>query len=222
MVAGETPTVVMADDHVPTRTRIREALETGGFQVCGEASDATSVVALARDCRPRVALLDIHMPGGGVQAAGVLSRELPDTSVVMLTHSREDADLFDSLRAGAVGYLQKDIEPGRLPDALRAVLNGEAAVPRSLVLRILDEFRSRPPRRFARQDSAAAKLSSREWEVMEMLGQGHTTDEVARRLFVSPTTVRVHVSTALRKLRVPDRTSAFKLLRRPPSDEGTA
>jgi len=205
---------VIADDHAPIRAHIRESLETGGFLVCAEAADARAAIELAGRFKPDIALLDIHMPGGGIQAAGAINRQLPDTSIVMLTYSREDSDLFDSLRAGAVGYLLKDTDSERLAESLWGVIAGQAAVPRALVLRILDEFRTRPPRRFARQSAVVSKLSSREWEVMEMLGQGLSTDEVARRLFVSPTTVRVHVSTVLRKLRVPDSESAFQVLRK--------
>lgn len=203
--------VVMADDHVRTRARLREYLETGGFDVCGEAADAGGVVALALEHRPEVALIDIHMPGNGIWAAGEISRKAPDTAIVMLTHSRDDADLFDALRAGASGYLLKDTDPDRLPAALRGVLAGEAAIPRTLVARVLEEFRAPARRRFGRT-AAAAKLSTREWEVMQLLAQGYTTDEVASRLFLSPTTVRVHVSSVLRKLRVRDRKSAFEML----------
>lgn len=204
--------VVIADDHLPMRTVIREALEAGGFDICAEAADATAVVRLAVEERPDVVvLLDIHMPGNGISAAASISGALPEVSIVMLTSSRDD-DLFDSLRAGASGYLLKDTDPARLPAALRAVLAGEAAIPRALVGRILAEFRA-PGRRFLRKSPAAAKLSAREWEVMELLAQGASTDEVARRLFVSPTTVRVHVSSVLHKLRVKDRQGAFDLLR---------
>ncbi|MDQ3416634.1 MAG: response regulator transcription factor [Actinomycetota bacterium] len=204
--------VVIADDHLPMRTVIREALEAGGFNICAEAADAPAAVQLAVGHRPDVVLLDIHMPGNGISAAAAISTALPETAIVMLTSSREDDDLFDSLRAGASGYLLKDTDPARLPAALRAVLAGEAAIPRALVARILGEFRA-PARRFLRKSPAAAKLSAREWEVMELLAQGASTDEVARRLFVSPTTVRVHVSSVLRKLRVKDRQGAFDLLR---------
>ncbi|CAN5782183.1 response regulator transcription factor [soil metagenome] len=203
--------VVIADDHLPMRTVIREALEAGGFDICAEAADATAVVRLAVEERPDVVLLDIHMPGNGIGAAASISGALPEVSIVMLTSSRDD-DLFDSLRAGASGYLLKDTDPARLPAALRAVLAGEAAIPRALVGRILAEFRA-PGRRFLRKSPAAAKLSAREWEVMELLAQDASTDEVARRLFVSPTTVRVHVSSVLHKLRVKDRQGAFDLLR---------
>jgi DNA-binding NarL/FixJ family response regulator len=205
--------VVMADDHARMRTRIREALEAGGCVVCGEGASAEEAVALAAEHHPDVALLDIHMPGNGITAAREITRSLPATAVVMLTASAEDADLFDSLRAGASGYLLKDTDPALLVDELRGALAGEAAMSRRLVSRIMEEFRSPATPRFARRSRASAKLSAREWEVMELLGEGLSTDEVAKRLFVSPTTVRVHVSSVLRKLRVKDRASAFRLLR---------
>lgn len=205
--------VVMADDHARMRTRIRQALEAGGCVVCGEAESAADAVALALEHRPDVALLDIHMPGNGISAAREIARSLPGTAVVMLTASAEDDDLFDSLRAGASGYLLKDTDPDLLVDSLRGVLEGEAAMSRRLVGRIMEEFRSPATPRFARRSRASAMLSAREWEVMELLGEGLSTDEVARRLFLSPTTIRVHVSGVLRKLRVKDRESAFRLLR---------
>lgn len=213
MVTSQRPRVVVADDHGPVRQVIADALTAGGFDVVAQASDAYSAVEAAAQHKPDVALLDIHMPGSGIAAAASISSQLPGTEIVMLTASDEDADLFDSVRAGASGYLLKTMDHERLPEALRGVLSGEAAVPRQLVARILEEFRARPPRRLRRTSALADKLTSREWEVMELLGAGLTTDQVARRLFLSPTTVRVHVSTVLRKLRVKDRESAFGLLR---------
>ena len=204
--------VVLADDHPWVRSQIRSALEAGGCDVVGEATSADEAAALVAEHRPDVVLLDIHMPGNGIQAAQQISRNVPQTAIVMLTQSREDDDLFDSLRAGAAGYLLKGTDPAQLADTLRGVLAGEAAMPPTLVNRILQEFRGPTRRRFGRS-AAAAKLSAREWEVMDLLSQGHPTEEVASRLFVSPTTVRVHVSTVLRKLRVKDRESAFRLLR---------
>ncbi len=205
--------VVMADDHARMRTRIRQALEAGGCEVVGEGASAEEAVALAVEHAPDVALLDIHMPGNGIAAAREIARTLPATAVVMLTASAEDDDLFDSLRAGASGYLLKDTDPHVLVEALRGVVEGEAAMSRRLVGRIMEEFRSPATPRFARRSKASARLSAREWEVMELLGEGLTTDEVAQRLYLSPTTVRVHVSGVLRKLRVKDRESAFRLLR---------
>jgi DNA-binding NarL/FixJ family response regulator len=213
MVNDDRISVVMADDHEPLRARIRCALEEGGCDVRAETATAAEAVRMAIEHQPDVALLDIHMPGNGIYAAQQISRDVPGTAIVMLTQSSEDDDLFDSLRAGAAGYLLKDTDPRLLPDALRSVLRGEAAMPATLVTRILDEFRGPTRRRFMRKSAAVAKLSAREWEVMEMLGQGLSTEHVANRLFVSPTTVRVHVSAVLRKLSVRDRESAFRLLR---------
>jgi DNA-binding NarL/FixJ family response regulator len=153
------------------------------------------------------------MPGSGVRAAHDITARPPDVVVVMLTASAEEEDLFDSLRAGATGYLLKDTDPTTLASSLRATLAGEAALTPRLLIRILDEFRAPTKARFRRGTKAAARLSAREWEVMEQLAGGASTDEVASKLFLSPTTVRVHVSSVLKKLRVTSREDAFKLLR---------
>ena len=205
--------VVIADDHARMRGRVRDALESGGCDVCGEGATAADAVRLVQEHHPDVALLDIHMPGNGIQAARDIVRASPEVAVVMLTQSAEDEDLFDSLRAGASGYLLKDTDPTQLADRLRGVLAGEGAMSARLVARVMDEFRAPTKRRFGRPTAAAAKLSAREWEVMQLLSEGLTTDEVARRLFLSATTVRVHVSSVLKKLRVKDREGAFRLLR---------
>jgi DNA-binding NarL/FixJ family response regulator len=158
--------VLVADDHPPTRAGVRLALERGGFEVCGEAADAPSAVAAARRDRPDVCLLDINMPGNGIHAAEAISRELPETAVVMLTVSRTDSDLFDALRAGASGYLLKDIDPARLPLAPHGVLAGEAALPRHLVALLIEEFRERKPASDPAAAAGAAELTDREWEVL--------------------------------------------------------
>lgn len=212
-MTGESIRVILADDHARMRGRVREALEAAGCEVCGEGATADEAVRLAAEHRPDVALLDIHMPGSGIRAAGQIAKTVPAVTVVMLTQSAEEDDLFDSLRAGAAGYLLKDGDPAQLADALRGVLVGEAAMPPRLVARIMQEFSAPAKRRFLRKSDAAAKLSAREWEVMELLAEGLSTEDVAGRLFLSPTTVRVHVSSVLRKLRVKDRQSAFQLLR---------
>ena len=208
-----TTRVVMADDHARLRGRIRQALEASGCEVLAEGATADEAVALTAEHQPDVALLDIHMPGSGILAADQIRRSMPDVAVVMLTQSVEEDDLFDALRAGASGYLLKDSDPATLGDSLRAVLVGDGALSPKLISRVLDEFRAPSRRRFGRKSPSAARLSAREWEVMQLLGQGLPTEEVAARLFLSPTTVRVHVSTVLKKLRVPDRDSAFRLLR---------
>jgi len=212
-VTAQSIRVILADDHPRMRGRVREALEAAGCEVCGEGASADDAVRLATEQSPDVALLDIHMPGSGIRAAREITKALPQVTVVMLTQSAEEDDLFDSLRAGAAGYLLKDGDPARLGDALRGVLVGEAAMPPRLVARIMQEFIAPTRRPFVRKSAAAAKLSVREWEVMELLATGLTTEAVAGRLFLSPTTVRVHVSSVLRKLRVKDRQGAFQILR---------
>ena len=155
------------------------------------------------------------MPGGGVGAAWEISARLPDTKIVMLTVSRDDADLFAALRAGASGYLLKDLDPDRLPDALAAVVAGEGALPGSLVARLVNEFRDRGPRRRAVLSSSPGgePLTSREWQVLELMRDGLTTAQIADRLVISRATVRSHVAGILRKLRVPDREAALELFR---------
>jgi DNA-binding NarL/FixJ family response regulator len=207
--------VLVADDHPPTRAGVRMALEANGFEVCAEVGDAGSAIEAARRELPEVCLLDIHMPGDGIHAAEEISRELPETAVVMLTVSRTDSDLFDALRAGASGYLLKDIDPARLPLALHGVLEGEAALPRQLVALLIEEFRERKRRRrIPLRGRRSAELTDREWEVLELMRQGCSTEEIAARLFISPVTVRTHVSAILRKLHVPTREAAIELLER--------
>ena len=206
-------TAVLADDHVPTRTGVRAAIERHGFQVLAEVGDGPSAVSATLELKPDVALLDIHMPGNGIVAAGEIAAKSPDTVVVMLTVSRSDEDLFDSLRAGAAGYLLKDTDPERLPIALRGVIEGEAAVPRSLMARVIEEFRERDGRRtLPILKRRGIELTSREWDVLTMMRDGHTTAAIARQLSISPVTVRRHVSSTLQKLDVPDREAAVRLL----------
>ena len=210
--------VLIADDHAPTRSGVRQSLEAGGFEVCAEASDGEEAVKLALKKKPDVCLLDISMPGGGgIRAAAAISAELPDTAIVMLTAFAGDEELFDSLKAGAAGYLLKETDPNRLPFALRGILDGEAAVPRRLVARLIDEFRSQGKRRRVPVGGKRGpELTARQWEVLELMGEGYTTTEIGRRLDVSPTTVRRHVSDILTKLGVSDRREAIALFSEDP------
>jgi DNA-binding NarL/FixJ family response regulator len=199
--------VVIADDHVPTREEIRMTLEAeSGFRVCGEAGDASGAVDAATRERPDLCLLDINMPGGGVAAAWEITARLPQTKVVMLTVSTEDRDLFAALKAGAAGYLLKGMDPDELPRALESVVRGEAALAPALVGRVITEFRDRSARRrTTAAEGPEGQLTSREWQVLELLRHGLNTSEIARRLVLSPVTVRTHVNSILRKLRARDR-----------------
>jgi DNA-binding NarL/FixJ family response regulator len=202
--------VLIADDHPPTRMGVRLALEDAGMEIVAEVATGDAAVEAALRLEPDIALLDVQMPGSGIAAARSISVGAPNTAIVMLTVSRDDADLFQALAAGARGYLLKDTDPDRLAHALEGVVNGEAALPRALVMRLVDEFRLRDEAD-SRRRGPLAQLTPREWEILELLRSGLTTNQVAAQLFVTPVTVRSHVSAILRKLRVPDRAAAISL-----------
>jgi DNA-binding NarL/FixJ family response regulator len=205
--------VLIADDHTRTRALMREALDAdGSFTVCAEAPDAASAIREAELHRPDVCLIDIHMPGNGIAATRQIVTSLPDTAVVILTVSHSEADLFDALRAGASSYLLKDTAYDQLPGVLHRTLAGEAVMPGSLVARLVEEFRDREHRRVAIGPRTATRLTGREWDVLELMREGLSTAGIAGRLFISPTTVRTHVSSILRKLNVTDREAAIRLL----------
>ena len=211
---SERITVVLADDHAAVRAGIRLALSGEGFDVVAEAADGPGAVEAAERERPDIALLDVNMPGSGIKAAEQIAASLPETIVVMLTVSRDDDDLFSALRAGAAGYLLKDTDPNRLPFALRGVLEGEAALPRGLTARLIEEFRTRGKRRrLPLMRQRGVELTEREWEVLDFLHEGLSTAEIADKLSISPVTVRRHVSEILRKLRVKTREEAVEMLK---------
>jgi DNA-binding NarL/FixJ family response regulator len=214
-MSSEQITVLLADDHAAVRAGIRLALAGEGFHVVAEAADGPDAVRLAKEVNPDIALLDVNMPGSGIKAAEEIVQALPATVVVMLTVSRDDDDLFAALRAGASGYLLKDTDPGRLPFALRGVLDGEAALPRGLVARLIEEFRTRGKRRrLPLMRQRGVELTEREWEVLEFLHDGLSTADIAERMTISPVTVRRHVSEILKKLRVTTREEAIQLMNR--------
>jgi DNA-binding NarL/FixJ family response regulator len=214
------PRVLIADDHAPTRAGVRMALERGGIEVCAEVASAPDAVEAALRERPDACLLDVHMPGGGPSAASSITFRLPSTIVLMLTVSRENEDVLESLRRGAAGYLLKDMDPKSLPVAVRAALNGEGVIPRALSAGVIAQFRHRPDaRRLAGQAREQAALSPREWEIFELLCEGAGTAEMAERLYLSKVTVRRHISSILGKLGVSSRAEAVALARsEPPSD----
>jgi DNA-binding NarL/FixJ family response regulator len=207
--------VLLADDHAPTREDLRWALTRGGLSVCAEASDAAHAVQLALETKPDICLLDVRMPGGGVAAAWEITARLPTTKVVMLSVSDEDADLFSALRAGAVGYLVKDLDLRLLPRALRDVADGRAAIPRALVTRMVKQFHTNEPRfrTTAVSTDLGPRLTSREWDVLAALSEGLSTREISRRLQIKPSGVRAHISALVHKLGAADRDEAVALFR---------
>lgn len=204
--------ILIADDHPSFRFGIRLILEEEGFDVVAEASSAEDAVTRALERRPEICLLDVNMPGGGVSAAMAIRDSLPDTDIVMLTVSAEEQDLFDAVRAGASGYLLKGTDASRLPETLRRVRAGEAAIPRHFVSVLLSEFQGRERRRVPLSGDRSARLTSREWDVLELIRDGLSTEEIAQRLYVAPVTVRTHISAILKKLRAKDRLDAIRMV----------
>ncbi len=213
-------TVIIADDQPRARAQTRRALDGQGFEVVGEAADASGAVGQALRYRPDIALLDIHMPGSGLRAAAEITIALPETAVVMHTVSTSEEDLFEALRVGARGYLLRDTDPERLPLALKGVLAGEAALPRQLVVRLMEEFRLRDrPRRLTAMGHADVSLTPREWDVLELMRQGLDTAEIAARLYISKVTVRSHIAAILHKLHVTNRDEAIRAVSAYPDRE---
>jgi DNA-binding NarL/FixJ family response regulator len=216
--AAATPVrLLIADDHKPTRDEVCRALDGDErFDICAVTADAAQAVRAAVRQRPDVCLLDVRMPGSGVAAAWEIAARLPGTKIVMLTVSDDDTDLFAALRAGAHGYLLKTMNLARLADALVGVCSGEAAIQRALVARVLDRFRGREPRwrQVIGSRPPGTRLTSREWEILELLAERKSTAEIAEQLTLSASAVRVHTCSIVHKLEVPDRAAVVELFRR--------
>jgi DNA-binding NarL/FixJ family response regulator len=219
MTDGRRLRVLIADDHPPTRDDVRRALVAdGGFVVCGEAANAAEAVTAAMRERPDVCLLDLRMPGNGLDAIWEISARLPTTRIIILTVSDEEADLLAALRAGAHGYLLKTMNFERLPQAVRGAVAGEAPIPRALVSTVVAQLRGQEPRRRRLLDFVPDRehLTTREWQVLELLAEELDTHQMAHRLSLSRSAVRSHVASVIRKLGVRDRAAAVALFRRPP------
>jgi DNA-binding NarL/FixJ family response regulator len=213
-----TARVLIADQDAASRSGVRLSLESHGFEVCSEAVSAAEAAEAAKRERPDVCLIEADLPGGGVAATKGVLADAPEAVVVMLSATVDDERLLAAVRAGARGYLLKDMDPARLPSALRGVLDGEAALPRLLMGRILEELWALEHGRHARELSRlGVNLTRREREVLEHLDRGLGTAEIGELLSISAVTVRRHVSEILRKLSASDRETALRLLRDPRS-----
>ena len=206
--------VLIADPGQITRDAVRRVLEQDGrFEVCGTACDAAETVATAVAEAPDICLIETAMPGGGLAAAWEVAARLPDTRVVILTSRDSDEELLEALEIGVSGYLLKTALLGWLPNTLMDVHYGTFALPRRLTHRIVRRLRTSEPRRRTILGTAS-RLTSREWEVLDLIAAGLSTREVAERLTLSPTAVRVHIASTVRKLGVESRAEAIELFTR--------
>jgi len=206
-------TVVIADDHPLTRDALASLLDGNGFDVVGEAGDGHAAIERARDLRPDLVLLDLSMPGlDGLATLPRLRAAAPGCEVVVLTASGTEENLLGAIRAGAAGYLLKSEPPDRIVSFLRGVANGEAALSGEVARRLLDQLRSGGRIGGGVPHGISGALSAREVEVLLLLDEHLSTDDIAKRLFISEHTVRSHVKSMLRKLGVSSRRDALEQL----------
>ena len=202
---SQTIRVLIADDHVVVRKGIRALLATEpGIDVVGEAGDGAEAVRAAAGLRPDVILMDIVMPTvDGIEAVRRIMAVQPGSRILVLTSFATDDQIFPALKAGALGYLLKDTGPEDLVQAIRQVHRGESSLHPTIARKVLQEL-SRPPQRPPTPDP----LTEREVEVLRLVAQGRSNQDIARMLVVSEATVRTHVSSILSKLHLASRTQA--------------
>jgi len=216
-LAGRSPSaprILIAEAEAATRAGLRLVLGQSGFEVAAEAVTADAAVQAALEGRIDLALLATDLPGDGIDATRRIADRLRGAKLLLLTPRPSGEELVAAVRAGAAGYVGKDIAGERLPHVVRAVLDGETALPRRYTGHLVAELRRADSRRAVVAAHISAALTDREWEVLQLLADGSTTAEMARRLGISDVTVRRHVSSVLRKLGVADRAGATALLRR--------
>jgi DNA-binding NarL/FixJ family response regulator len=200
--------VLIADDQDLVRIGLRALVEDAAdLELVGEAADGLQALAVVREARPDIVLMDVRMPGiDGIEATRriVADPSLAGTRVIVLTTFELDEYVFDALRHGASGFLTKDTKPADLLQAIRLVAAGEALLSPSVTRRVVREFATRPAR-VLKPHPQLDTLTEREREIVGLVGEGLSNDEIAARLVVSPATARTHVSRAMIKLSARDR-----------------
>ena len=199
--------VLLVDDQALIRSGIRALLEAeDDIEVIAEAADGQQGVALAREHQPDIALIDVQMPVlDGIEATRqiVADGRLTRVRVVILTNYGLDEYVFAALRAGAAGFLVKDVQPEDFLHAIRVAARGDALLAPSITRRLIDRYVSRPPR--AVPDTTLRELTNREREALALVAEGLSNDEIAGRMSISPATVKTHVNRAMTKLHARDR-----------------
>jgi DNA-binding NarL/FixJ family response regulator len=208
--------ILLVDDQSLFREGLRAVLSTQpDFEIAGEAANGIEAVQLSGELKPNVILMDLRMPQlGGVEATRRIRAAPPAPQVIVLTTFDDDEEVFDALRAGAAGYLLKDVSPERLGEAIRAADRGESFLQPSITAKVVAEFnrlsspRATPPRPVLREP-----LSDREFQVLRQLAEGKSNKEIASALNLAEGTVKNHLSNIFGKLGVLDRTQAALLAR---------
>lgn len=192
--------VIVADDDPLARRSIKDSLRHAGIIVVAEAHNGREAVELVLHYRPDIVLMDVVMPQlDGIAATRQIVKSIPDQRVVILTSAGEDELGVLGLRAGAVGFLSKDVDIAVLPNVVRGVSTGESAISRRLGMQLIEQIRQAPESKVGMRP-VKSPLTAREWEVIDLLHEGRTTDQIAEALVLSRETVRSHVKNIMRKL----------------------
>lgn len=202
--------ILIVDDHTLFRSGIKLVLQRcKEFEVVGEAGDGLEGVKRAEQLKPDVVLLDLHMPGtSGLEALHVMIEDVPEVQVIMLTVSEDAEDLLETLRAGARGYLLKNIDTEFLLDCIRRVVHGESVMSPQIAHKLADSLRASPMDSVAVAQVSHDRLTPREREILVMLAHGASNKEIASALILSESTIKIHVQGILRKLNIAKRVQA--------------
>jgi DNA-binding NarL/FixJ family response regulator len=202
--------IVIADDHELFRRGLRMVLEEEeGIEVVGEAGDGEEAIEMAAEHVPDVVVMDVRMPViSGIEAAEHIKEEQPATRILMLTISDEEEDLYEAIKAGANGYLLKEISIDEIGNAVRSVNGGQSLISPSMASKLLNEFAAMVKKEEEKEQVPTPRLTPREMEVLEHVAKGMNNREIAKALFISENTVKNHVRNILEKLHLHSRMEA--------------
>jgi two-component system NarL family response regulator len=207
---SEAVRVLLVDDHALFRRGLRATLELEpDMVVVGESGDGAEAASQAAETLPDVVLMDVRMPRrGGIEACGAIKAAVPSARIVMLTMSEDEGDLYQAIKAGASGYLLKDLPIDELASSIRAVQTGQSLISPALASKLLTEFAAMAKRGDNGQSVPAPKLTAREMEVLRLVARGMNNRGISRELFISENTVKNHVRNILEKLQLHSRMEA--------------
>lgn len=202
--------VMVVDDHALFRRGLEMVLDgESDIDVVGEASDGHEAIERAEETTPDVVLMDVRMPKrSGIEATRIIKDTLPSTKILMLTISDEEADLYEAIKAGASGYLLKEISIEEVADAVRQVHAGQSLISPSMAAKLLNEFATMVKRRDERSQVPGPRLTDRELEVLKLVAKGMNNRDIGAELFISENTVKNHVRNILEKLHLHSRMEA--------------
>jgi DNA-binding NarL/FixJ family response regulator len=207
---GDAIRVMICDDHALFRRGLIMVLESEeGIEVVGEAEDGEQAITRVADLAPDVVLMDVRMPRvSGIDATKAIATAVPAAKILMLTVSDEEDDLYDAIKAGATGYLLKEISIEEVATAIRAVVSGQSLISPSMASKLLSEFTNLAKKADERQSVPTPRLTDRELEVLKLVAEGMSNREIAGELYISENTVKNHVRNILEKLHLHSRMEA--------------